>query len=181
MSNHLTRRDWFRGSVAGALGGGAALSGAPAVKTPLDLTVKKVDSTWVNVPFRPVPARNLVRELPHWTIFVIYKVTLACGVTGFGETMQYYTWGTVSDDAIARVTNRNAADFLWDDSVGAGLQQALFDAVGKANGVPIHRLLGHRVRERPFISWWAIDMPASDWILECKDAVANGYTAFKTK
>src|SRR5579885_1684676 len=36
------------------------------------------DATWVNVPFRPVPARNMIRELPHWTIFVIYKVTLAC-------------------------------------------------------------------------------------------------------
>ena len=30
--------------------------------------------------------------------------------------------------------NQNAADFLWDDSLGCGLQQALFDAVGKANG-----------------------------------------------
>src|SRR5215475_10352376 len=52
------------------------------------------------VPFRPVPARNMIRELPHWTVFVIYKVTLACGVVGFGETMQYYTWCTVSDAAI---------------------------------------------------------------------------------
>ncbi len=147
----------------------------------MDLTVKKVDATWVNVPFRPVPARNMIRELPHWTIFVIYKVTLACGVVGFGETMQYYTWGTVSDEAIAKVMNRNAADFLWDDSLGCGLQQALFDAVGKANGVPIHRLLGHKVRDRGFISWWAIDQPAEDWVLECKDAAAAGFTAFKTK
>src|SRR6185437_9417739 len=147
-----------------------AAHAAPAIAKALDLTVKKVDATWVRVPFRPVPARNMVRELPHWTIFVIYKVSLACGVVGFGETMQYYTWGTVSDDAIAKVTNRNAADFLWDDSLGAGLQQALFDAVGKANGVPVHRLLGQKVRNRGFISWWAIDMPASDWVAECKDA-----------
>ncbi len=82
---------------------------------------------------------------------------------------------------MARVMNHNAADFLWDDSVGAGLQQALFDAVGKAMGVPVHRLLGHKIRDRAFISWWAIDMPGADWVLECKDAAAEGYTFFKTK
>lgn len=37
------------------------------------------------------------------------------------------------------------------------------------------------MRDRGFISWWAIDMPAEDWVLECKDAVAQGFTAFKTK
>jgi len=185
MRPTLTRRDCFRIASASALGVAGAASGTnaafPAVATPLNLTVQKVESTWVNVPFRPVSARNMIRELPHWTLFVIYKVTLACGVVGFGETMQYYTWGAVSDEAIAKVMNRNAADFMWDDSIGCGLQQALFDAVGKANGVPIHRLLGHKVRDRGFISWWAIDMPAEDWVLECKDAVAAGFTAFKTK
>jgi galactonate dehydratase len=169
------------GAIAGEGAAQAAKPAGPSIVTPLNLTVKKIDATWVNVPFRPVPARNMIRELPHWTIFVIYKVTLACGVVGFGETMQYYTWGTVSDQAIARVLNHNAADFLWDDSIGAGLQQALFDAVGKANGVPVHRLLGHQTRDRGLISWWAIDMPAEDWVAECKDAAAAGFTAFKTK
>ena len=102
-------------------------------------------------------------------------------MVGFGKTIQYYTWGAVSDDAIARVTNRNIADFLWDDSLGAGLRQALFDAVGKANGIPVHWLLGQKVRDRGFIGWWAIDMPGSDWVLECKDAVAAGFTAFKIR
>ncbi len=186
MATEATRRSWLRGATAGALGAAGsgaspALSAAPVVSTPLNMTVKKIDVQWVNVPFRPVPARNMIRELPHWTVFVIYKVTLACGVTGFGETMQYYTWRTVSEEAMARVLNHNAADFLWDDSVGAGLQQALFDAVGKAMGVPVHRLLGHKIRDRAFISWWAIDMPGADWVLECKDAAAAGYTFFKTK
>lgn len=194
----VTRRDWFQmAGAAGAtralgLGGAgvaaAGLAGATAARaraatlaTPLNLDVKKIERIWVNVPFRPVPARNMIRELPHWTIFEIMKVTLACGVVGFGETMQYYTWGTVSKEAEARAMGRNAAELMWDDSLGAGLQQALFDAVGKANGVPICRLLGHKVRDRGFISWWAIDQPAEDWIEECKDAKAAGFTAFKTK
>ena len=132
MRGKVTRRQVLQGAAGTvALGSAAVKSAWPAIVTPLDLTVKKIDQTWINVPFRPVPARNMIRELPHWTVFVIYKVTLACGVVGFGETMQFYTWGTVSDEAIARVMNRNAADFLWDDSLGCGLQQALVRRGGK--------------------------------------------------
>jgi L-alanine-DL-glutamate epimerase-like enolase superfamily enzyme len=186
MKNPTSRRGFLAGA---ALAAGApsislanrAISAAPAVKTGLDLTVKKIDRIWVNVPFRPVPARNMARELPHWTIFEISKVTLACGVTGFGETMQYYTWATVSQAAVDRTMGSNATESMWDDSLGCGLQMALLDAVGKANGVPMYRLLGQKHRDRAFLSWWDIDMPGEDWALECKEAMANGYTAFKTK
>jgi L-alanine-DL-glutamate epimerase-like enolase superfamily enzyme len=147
----------------------------------MNLTVTHVERIPLNVPYREVPARNMVRELPHWTLFELCKVTLACGVTGFGETMQYYTWLTVSDQAIARVIGKNAATLMWDDSLGAGLQMALFDAVGRATDTPVWALLGHKVRERPLISWWDIDMPHQDWILECKQAREEGYTDFKTK
>jgi L-alanine-DL-glutamate epimerase-like enolase superfamily enzyme len=58
---------------------------------------------------------------------------------------------------------------------------ALFDAVGKALEVPCHRLLGTQLRERVFLSWWVIDMPAEDWLAEAKDALEAGYTNFKTK
>jgi L-alanine-DL-glutamate epimerase-like enolase superfamily enzyme len=157
------------------------MASPPAVTGVLNLGVKKVDRTWISVPFREVPARNMIRELPHWTIFEICRVTLECGVVGFGETMVYYTWGRVSDEAVQKTTGRNAAESMWDDSLGCGLQMALFDAVAKANGVPVYRLLGRKRRDRPFVSWWAIDMPAEDWVLECKEALARGYTDFKTK
>jgi L-alanine-DL-glutamate epimerase-like enolase superfamily enzyme len=147
----------------------------------MNLTVQNVERIPVSVPFREVPARNMVRELPHWTLFELCKVTLACGVTGFGETMEYYTWGTVSDAAIARVMGKNAAEWMWDDSLGAGLQMALFDAVGRAMETPVWALLGKKHRDRPLISWWDIDMPGEDWVLECRQAMEEGYTDFKTK
>ncbi|MCW5978103.1 MAG: mandelate racemase/muconate lactonizing enzyme family protein [Bryobacteraceae bacterium] len=185
MSNGNSRRHFFRTAAAvGVFSGARAAPPAGAasyVGGSSNLTVKKVDRTWINVPFRDAPARNMIRELPHWTIFEICRVTLASGVVGFGETMVYYTWGRVSDEAVQRVTGRNAAEQMWDDSLGCGLQMALFDAVAKANDVPVYRLLGPKRRDRPFISWWAIDMPAEDWLLECKDALAQGYTDFKTK
>ncbi len=147
----------------------------------MDLTVESVERTWVDVPLRPLPARHMVREIPHWTLFEICRVRLACGVVGFGETMCYYTWGTVSDAAVASVRGKNAAERMWDDGLGAGLQMALFDAVARAADVPCHRLLGPQHRDRAFLSWWDIDMPAEDWLSECREALAEGYTSFKTK
>jgi galactonate dehydratase len=180
MQHPTSRRSFFLATgAAGMLK--PATPAAPYVAAGLNLTVNKVDRIWVNLPFRVVPARNMIRELPHWTIFEICKVTLACGVVGLGETMVYYTWGRVPDTAVQRVTGRSAAEHLWDDSLGCGLQMALFDAVGKASDVPLYRLLGRQRRERPFVSWWAIDMPGEDWVLECRDAVAQGYTDLKTK
>jgi L-alanine-DL-glutamate epimerase-like enolase superfamily enzyme len=70
---------------------------------------------------------------------------------------------------------------MWDDSLGAGLQMALFDAVGRATETPIWALLGKKHRDRPLISWWDIDMPGEDWVLECRQAISEGYTDFKTK
>ncbi len=147
----------------------------------LDMTVKEAEAIPLDVPLRPIPARNMVREIPHWTLFELWKVTLGCGVVGVGETMRYYTWGVSTPDDAKRVLSRNAVEHMWDDSLGAGLQMALFDAVGKACDVPVHRLLGRQVRNRAFVSWWDIDMPVEDWIEECRAAIAAGYTDFKTK
>lgn len=145
--------------------------------------VKQVERIWVDLPLRPVPARNMVREIPHWTIFEIVKVTLDSGVVGIGETMVYYTWGasTTTDEAIAKVVGRHPAECMWDDSLGAGLQIALFDAAGKVLDAPVHTILGKQHRDRCHIAWWDIDLPADDWISECQLAISQGYTAFKTK
>ena len=58
---------------------------------------------------------------------------------------------------------------------------ALFDAVGKTLNVPIHALLGNKVRDWAPISWWAIDMPPEDWAKQCAAAVEQGYMSAKLK
>lgn len=158
-----------------------AAAAAPAVAGTLRPTVKKVHLTWVCVPFRPRAARHMIRELDHWKYFEICQVELDCGVTGFGETMLFYNWGRVTVDSIRRVLGRNVAELMWDDSLGAGLQQALFDAAGKLYDLPIHCLLGSRRRDRVPLSWWAVDMPGEDWAAECEEAIQQGYTSLKTK
>ena len=147
----------------------------------MDLTVVDVDRVPVEVPFRPVPARNMRRELPNWTYFEVLSVELRSGDVGFGETMCYYTWERTTDEDVERALGANAAALMWDDSLGAGLQIALFDAVGRATGVPIHRLLGGKTSDRAPLAWWCIDMPPEDWASEARRAVDAGYTAMKVK
>ena len=147
----------------------------------MDLNVVGVDRFSIEVPFREIVRRNMVRELPHWTVFEICKVTLHGGAVGLGETMTYYSWGQTTDEDVRRIWNRNAAEVMWDDSLGSGLQMALLDSVGKALGVPIHALLGKKVRDRALLSWWDIDFPLDDFASECRTALALGYRDFKTK
>lgn len=187
MTPKLSRRSWIRNSAllgagSAALGGAAlpraraAASAAPAVVGSPDLSVKMIEQIFVDVPFKPVPKRHQYREFAHEgrRFNTIVKVHLGNGVVGIGE-------GGARENAIKRVTGANAAEHMWDDSLGSGLQVALFDAVARTNDVPVHRLLGKQVRERAFMSWWAVDMPAADWALECKEAVSKGYTSFKGK
>ena len=134
--------------------------------------IKDIRRTTVALPYRPVPARNMARELPHWVYSEICEVELANGTVGFGETMLYYTWGATSDEDVNFANGKNAAAIMWNDELGAGLQMACFDAVARAIDVPIHALLGKQAHTRTPVAWWDIDLPPED---------VAGYTAFKTK
>jgi len=145
------------------------------------LRVKNITRTTVKVPYRTVPARNMARELPHWKYIEVFQVELASGHVGFGETLLHYTFRATEDKNVAFAKGKNAAAIMWDDELGAGLQMALFDAVGRAMDVPVHALLGKQVHKDTPLGWWNIDMPPEDVASEAKTAAANGYLAFKTK
>lgn len=145
------------------------------------MRVESVERIWVDMPLKETPWRNMVREIPHWSLFEICKVTLSDGIVGAGETMPYYTWGEVTDEAVDRVIGHHPATVMWDDSLGAGLQMALFDAAAQRMEAPLWSLFGPKIRTHANIGWWAIDMPVEDWISECEEAVTQGYTTFKTK
>lgn len=179
----LTRRDFVRTSAS--LAAAAAVAAPPLSRRLLaadgDLQIKSIERTTVRVPYRAAPQRNMDRELPHWRYAEIFSVHLNNGVVGHGETLLYYTWGATEDGDVARAQGRNAAALMWDDSLGAGLQMALFDAVAKTLSVPIHRLLGNQIYDTTPLSWWNIDTTAEDMAAECKTAYEQGYMAYKTK
>ncbi len=183
----LTRRDWLRAGLSvAALPGGqlAHLGSAWAAEAGISekrFRVEDIRRRTVKVPYRPLPRKAMDRELPHWRYSEVFQVELASGEVGIGETLLYYTWGVTDDQDVARARGANAADLMWDDSLGAGLQMALFDAVSRTMGVPLHRLLGNQVHDKTPLSWWNIDMPPADMRDECATAYRNGYLSYKTK
>ncbi len=145
------------------------------------MKITSVERIPVDAGHRPRASRHMQRKIANWSIIEVCKVTTDTGLVGWGETIPHYTWGAVSDAAVERVSGRNPAELLWDDSIGAGLQQAMFDLTSQALDVPVYRLFGPKVRDWCPLAWWCWDMPPEVWAEEVKEAVAGGYTSFKFK
>ena len=145
------------------------------------MKITNVERIVVDVPFTPRQQVITRQSVYNWSILELCKVTTDTGHVGWGETVVHYTYSRVSDDAVARVMGQSPADIMRDDSLGAGLQMALFDVVGKILEVPAHRLMGTKVRDWTPISWWCSHSSAENWAAEAEEAVKKGYTGLKNK
>jgi len=146
------------------------------------LRIKEIERITLHVPFTPRVQRWNALLVWQWQVVEIIRVTSEDGTVGYGETLPHYTWGQVPEEAIARVKGGNPVDFLGDDSLGAGLQMALYDLVGKALEVPVHRLFNlPQVRDWCPIAWWNTKMGPADLAAEAQDAVEQGYIFHKFK
>lgn len=142
--------------------------------------VTNVERYTLQVPFVERVRREMERAAIHtWSELEITKVTTDAGIVGWGETIQNYTWGKVQDEE--RVIGRTPFELMWDDSLGAGLQMALFDAAGKLADAPVYRLLGDKCRDWCAVSFWDHDMSPEKYEIEAKQAVELGYTCIKIK
>jgi L-alanine-DL-glutamate epimerase-like enolase superfamily enzyme len=145
------------------------------------MKVQSIELTHLDVPFTTHTDKHMRYWLPHWRIVQVCRLTMDNGIVGFGETIPNYTWAKVPDDIESKVVGQEAASLLWKDGLGAGVQMALFDAVGKHENVPVYQLLGTKVRDAVPLSWWGMDMPPADWARQCADAVKAGYMTAKLK
>lgn len=148
------------------------------------MKVTNVERVLVDVPFTPRQQQittQSVSTVYNWAFLELCKVTTDTGHVGWGETVIHYTYSRVSDESVARVLGKSPATLMNDDSLGAGLQMALFDVVGKILEVPVYQLLGTQCRKAVPISWWSIDASPENWAAEAADAVKHGYTSFKNK
>ncbi|MDI3385119.1 galactonate dehydratase [Streptomyces sp. B-S-A8] len=132
---------------------------------------------------------------PRWSFL---KIETDAGVTGWGEPVLEGRAASVaatveelSDYLIGQDPAR--IEDLWTVlyrggfyrgggihmSALAGIDQALWDIKGKALGVPVHELLGGRVRDRIKVySWIGGDRPA-ETARAARDVVDRGFTAVK--
>ena len=138
------------------------------------MKIKNVERLLLHLPFSPLAERHMHRASTHGEEVTLCRVTLDNGVVGYGETWDAH----IPLDALV---GKNALEVLREPSVGMGVQIALYDAIGRTEGIPVYRLIGAKVRDWCPISWWAIDMPPEDWVANAKEAVRLGYTSFKLK
>ena len=64
----------------------------------------------------------------------------------------------------------------------AGIEMACWDILGKSLGVPVHRLLGGKVRERVRVyanGWYSGERTPEGFAEKASEVVAKGYTALK--
>ena len=147
----------------------------------MDFRITDIERTTVHVPYTEAPSRNMLREIPLWGVSEVLRVRTNVGLEGIGETILFYTWRHVEDTAIKRAIGQNPFDLLYIDELGAGLQMAIWDVAAKYVGVPVHALVGRKVRDAVPIGWWCIDMPVEDWETEARAAIDAGYTDMKLK
>ncbi len=146
----------------------------------MDARIASVERTLLWVPMVDRIRVEMERAGIHaWSEVEVIRVTSDSGASGWGETVQNYTWGRA--DAGDRAIGRSPFDLYWDDSLGAGLQMAVLDLAGKLAGVPAHRLLGEQVRSHCPLSFWDHDMSPALYEAEAREAVRLGYTCMKIK
>lgn len=149
------------------------------------MKITKVDVTRLDVPLRERVWKYMGAidwaNFYGWGVVDLFRIETDVGVKGYGEMLPYYTWSAAGRENVNRVVGKNPLKLLWDDSLGAGLQMAIFDVAGKALELPCYRLLGMKVRDRCPVSWWVPDMSGEDWAEEAKEAVRSGYTSLKVK
>src|SRR6266571_9103695 len=135
--------------------------------------------------------------------FVFVRLETANGMVGWGEAacLGGPTWSEESSESVAATIERYIAPWLIGrDATGlealrlemarrvqgnpfarAAVEMALWDLNGKALGVPVHRLLGGRVRESVPLSW-SLAVESSDAeVAEARAKVALGHRIFKIK
>ncbi len=148
----------------------------------LALRIKDIERITLRVPFTLRVQKWNALFVWQWQIVEIIRVTTEDDSVGYGETLPHYTWGTVSDEAIERAKGRNPIELLGQDTLGAGLQMALYDVVGQALEIPVHRLLNlPKIRDWCPIAWWNTKMGPEDLAGEAQDAVEQGYIFHKFK
>jgi muconate cycloisomerase len=127
----------------------------------------------------------------------------ADGLVGWGEAacLGGPTWSEESSESVAATIERYIAPWLVGREAGeieplarelarrvqgnpfarAAVEMALWDLNGKALGVPVHRLLGGRVRDRVPLSWSLAVADHDAEVEEARAKVARGHRIFKIK
>jgi muconate/chloromuconate cycloisomerase len=135
--------------------------------------------------------------------FVFARLETEDGLVGWGEAacLGGPTWSEESPESVAAIIERYIAPWLvgrdatriealrlemarrvqGNPFARAAVEMALWDLNARALGVPVHRLLGGRVRERVPLSWSLAVSGQEAEVEEAREKVALGHRIFKIK
>lgn len=135
--------------------------------------------------------------------FVFVRIETGEGLVGWGEAacLGGPTWSEESAESIAATLERYVVPWLVGRDAAqmealriemarrvqgnpfarAAVEMALWDLNGRALGVPVHRLLGGRVRDRVPLSWSLAVGDGAAELAEARELVARGHRIFKIK
>ncbi len=146
-----------------------------------DYEIKSITRTVLCIPFHERCRLVKTTRVNGWSMIDLYRVVSKSGVEGIGENLALYGSPVSGESDFDRIIGRNVFDLLHDDTLGAGIQMALYDLAGRLVDLPCHRLLGEQARDACPVSWWAQDMKPEEWAAEAKLAESLGFTSMKAK
>jgi muconate cycloisomerase len=135
--------------------------------------------------------------------FVLVRLETSDGLTGWGEAacLGGPTWSEESAESVAATVERYIAPWLvgrdptqiealrlemarrvqGNPFARAAVEMALWDLAGRALGVPVHRLVGGRVRDRVELSWSLAVPDPREEMEEAREKMSLGHRIFKIK
>lgn len=165
-------------------------------------SVESVKTTLVDVPLLR-PHKFSVHQMTHQSM-VIVRLRTSDGIEGIGEAVVPGGpwWGGESIEGIKVLIDRYLGPMLHGADAGrvtalardldrripgaqsakAAIDMALWDARGKALGIPLYELLGGLCRDRIAVTWAVGAEPAESVIREIEGKLASGaHSSFKLK
>ena len=137
------------------------------------MKITGIDVIQVKAPYHEGISELMIRR-DLYQIDYVYKVYTDEGLIRIGDG------GRQPDEEIQQYIGRDPFEFV-NGCAPTPLQQAFYDIMGKALGVPVHQLLGEKVHDKVPISYWSIDMPPAEWANEARRAYSLGYRVHKIK
>ena len=168
---------------------------------PSDLTIGEVRVVLADIPVKR-PHKMSFTTLQAVN-FAFVRIETRGGLVGWGEAacLGGPTWSEESSESVQSVIERYVAPWLRGRDAAeievlrremarrvqgnpfarAAVEMALWDLNGRALGVPVHRLLGGRVRDRVPLSWSLAVTSAEAEVEEARERIAWGQRIFKIK
>lgn len=189
MAKLLSRRGWV-GAAAGGCAGLAALPAQTAGRNER-LKITKIELFHVVVPMQPdinsspEMSGDDLADFPKTPKFVL-KLHTDSGIVGVGETARGLREADLRKN-VDYLTGKNILDLnltsldLPYRREYAGFEMAMYDAVGKAIGWPVYRLLGGLAQRRVLVNYWCARKNPVDIKRVAQRAVAGKFNGIKMK